>query len=272
MKGRSQLVVLGFLVFAYAGCPCKSIDRSYPQPTAEEILGHLGEERDAVRSFKTDSTMDYWVGDDRFRGTVLVMGEKGAKVRMNALRPDDATAVDLACDGTDFVLVDQMNNCVLSGPCTADSIAQLLRVPLAPDDFLYLALGTTPVIEGAKGTVRWDDKHGREIVELTGAGGMKQRIEVDGRDGKKTWDLLKSEVRGADGKVIWTAEHKEYRAITGDDGKAYRVPGKSMFKTPKEKSDLLVDWGDEREVNLELAPASFVMANVPDVPTCGQKK
>jgi hypothetical protein len=272
MKGRSrsQLVVLVFFAFAYAGCPCKSIDRSYPAPSAEEILGSLATEREALRSFRRDSTMDYWVGKDRFRGTVLAMGELSAKVRMQALRPDDATAVDLSCDGASFVLVDHMNNCVLTGPCNAESIAQLLRVPLAPDDFLYLALGSTPVIDGAQGSVRWDDKHGREVLELKGSGGMTQTIIVDGRDGQKTWDLLKSEVRrGKD--VVWTAEHKGYRELKGEDGQTYRVPSKSMFKSAADKTDVLIDW-ENTMVNPTLAPESFVNTEIPDVPMCGTKK
>lgn len=268
----SRLLFLACLLIlpTFAGCPCRSYDRGYTEPTTDEVLEHLAARRAGLSSFKTDSTMDYWVGKDRFRGTVLVMGTLGAKVRMNALRPDDAVAADLACDGMNFVFVDQMNNCILTGPCNEESIAALLRVPLAPDDFLYLGLGATPVIEGAQGKVRWDSKHGREVVELEGAGGMKQTILLDGRDGKKTWDLLRSEVRGADGKVIWTTDHTDYRVLKDAAGVDHRVPGKSNFKTPTEKSDLLVEWGSEREINLELAQALFELVP-PDVGFCGQK-
>lgn len=254
----------------FAGCPCRSYDRGYTAPTTEEVLEHLESKRAGLSSFKTDSTMDYWVGKDRFRGTVLVMGTQGAKVRMNALRPDDAVAADLACDGQSFVFVDQMNNCILTGPCNQDSIAALLRVPLAPDDFLYLALGATPVIEGAQGKVRWDSDKGREVVELEGAGGMKQTILLDGRDGKKTWDLLRSEIKGPDGRVLWTADHTDYEVVKDAAGVDHRVPGKSNFKTPAEKSDLLVEWGGEREINLEIPAAAFIL-QPPPVPFCGQK-
>lgn len=268
----SRLAFLACLLIlpAFAGCPCRSYDRGYTEPKTEEVLDHLAAKRAALTSFKTDSTMDYWVGKDRFRGTVLVMGTIGAKVRMNALRPDDAVAVDLACDGESFVMVDQMNNCILTGPCNADSIASLLRVPLAPDDFLYLALGATPVIDGAQGKVTWDSKHGREVVQLEGVGGMTQTILLDGRDGKKTWDLLRSEVKGADGKVIWTSDHTAYKVVKDVAGADHRVPGKSNFKTPAEKSDLLVEWGGEREINLELADELFVL-EPPPVAFCGQK-
>jgi hypothetical protein len=265
------LLACVLIVPAFAGCPCRSYDRSYAAPGLDELLGHLEARRAALRSYQTDSVMDYWIGKDRFRGEVLVMGTTGARVRMNALSPaGGSVAADLACDGVNFVYVDQLNNCVLTGPCTAESIAQLLRVPLEPDDFLYLALGATPVIEGAQGTVTWSSKSGREVLRLTGAGGMQQTVELDGRDGQKTWDVLKSEVRAPDGKVIWTVEHKGYRAVTGEDGTPYRVPGKSQIRTPQEKSDLLVEWGDDREINLELVDDKFDLAP-PDVPRCGSQ-
>jgi hypothetical protein len=267
---RVVFTLLVLVLPTVAGCPCRSYDRRYAAPTADEILASLAQRRDAVRSFRTSSTMDYWVGDDRFRGQVLVMGELGARVRMNALQPTEAVAADLACDGAGFVYVDHLHDCVLTGPCTQDSIAALLRVPLAPDDFLYLALGATPVVPGAAGTVRWDGREGREIVELTGEGGVRQTLVVDGRDGQRTWDLLRSEVRGADGTVLWTVDHKGYRTVEDAAGVAVRVPGKSNIRTPRDKSDLLVEWGDDLEVNVELPAAAWAL-EPPPLPVCGQR-
>ncbi|MCA9677082.1 MAG: hypothetical protein KC464_18800 [Myxococcales bacterium] len=265
---RTALLPLALIAGALlTGCP-STIKRAYPEPSVDAILAHLAEVRDGLHSFRTDSKMDYWVGKDRFRGTVWVMGEVGARVRMNALKPDDSVAADLACNGADFVYVDQLHNCVLWGPCNQDSIAQLLRVPLAPDDFLYLALGATPVIDGATGKVTWDSKHGREILELTGSGGLQQRIVLDGRD--QRWDVLESTMRKPDGTVIWTAEHTDYKVVNDEQGHPHRVPGKSNFKTPEEKSDLLVEWGGKRAINLELGDDKFLLAP-PDVATCGQQ-
>jgi outer membrane lipoprotein-sorting protein len=263
----TRLAGLALLLLLLPACPHK-YKRTYSEPGAEEILDSLAARRAAVKSFQTESQMDYWVGNDRFRGTVLILGELGAKVRINALRPDEDVAVDLACNGADFVMVDKLKNCVLTGPCNQDSIAQLLRVPLAPDDFLYLALGTTPVIPGATATVSWDAKRGAEVVKLSGAGGMTQTIIVDGRDGKKTWDLLHSEIR-AGKDVVWMVDHKDYSTKAAADGASVRVPGKSNFKTPTEKSDLLVEWiADKRQVNLTIDPTLFVL-EPPPVAMCG---
>ncbi len=268
MSRLRPLLSLAALALLGCGCPSKSVKRSYADPSVADMLAHLAEVRAGATSFSTDSQMDYWVGKDRFRGTVYVMGTAGAKVRMNALKPDDSVAADLACDGRDFVYVDALNNCVLTGPCNQDTIANLLRVPLAPDDFLYLALGATPVIDGAEGTVAWDSKRGREVIELTGSGGLEQTIVLDGRN--KTWDVLKSELRGADGVVIWTVENVGFVSVKDEQGTAHRVPGKTSFKTPKDKSDLLVEWGEDRKINLPLDDSKFELVP-PPVAICGQQ-
>lgn len=265
----SAFLLAGTLL-VLAGCP-HTYKRPYTEPAAAEIMEHLAAQRAALRSYKvTDATMDYWVGKDRFRGTVMVMGVTGSKVRMNALRPDNAVAADLSCDGTNYALSDKMNNCVLEGPCNADSIASLLRVPLEPDDFLYLALGATPVIPDATGKVRWDAKRGAEVLELEGSAGLKQTVVLDGRSGDKTWDILETTVKGPDGKVIWTAAHTKYVVVTDEQGNPHRVPGKSNIKTPSDKSDLLVEWGSERWINLELEDIVFEQVLDP-VPMCGTK-
>ena len=49
--------------------------------------------------------MDYWLGNQRAKGEVLVMGKPGAKVRFAALSPaGGSTIAEMACDGTSFAL------------------------------------------------------------------------------------------------------------------------------------------------------------------------
>ena len=56
-------------------------------PTAEDIVARLAKKRAELTSFTADSTMDYWLGSQRVKGEVLVMGTPGAKVRFAALSP-----------------------------------------------------------------------------------------------------------------------------------------------------------------------------------------
>ena len=212
--------------------------------------------------------MDYRVGDDRIKTTVLVMGERSAKVRFNALNPDDTTAADLACDGLNFAFVDFNKNCQLTGPCTSEAIAALLRVELEPDDFLALAIGSAPLIADADSTLEWSSASGSAILKRVSKDKqLSQEIVMDGRSAN--YDVTSATVRDAEGKVEWTLENKDFGKSTGKDGKEFRVPGKTRFQQPKVKGDLKIRW-NERTLNLELEPEKFAM-ELPGTAECGRK-
>ena len=147
---------LGGLLLIACGCPApKGTQRPYPEPTVADLVAQLSKARDAMTSFRADSTMDYWMGNQRAKGEVLVMGATGAKVRFAALSPAGGSSMaEMACDGTNFVYVDYQNNCALTGPCDQRSIATFFHIELAPDDFLHLAVGTPPIV-GATGKLTY---------------------------------------------------------------------------------------------------------------------
>jgi hypothetical protein len=275
VTSRSMLIVLALvLAMGYAGCSCtrhKPIPRSYPEPSTEEVLAHLADMQRHARSFQAESVMDYWVGDQRVKGTVLLMGRKGARVRINALNPTgDNVAADLACDGIGFEYIDYNNNCQLTGLCTKHSIAELLRISLEPDDFLLMVMGTTPVIADAQGTVTWDERHGREIIELVAPDNrFTQTVVLDGRD--RRWDVISSEVRDVRGNVLWRLRNKDFEPLATQDGRTFRVPQKSQLEQPQEKADLLVQW-KKRVLNLDIETAKFDMEIPPGLPSCRKQK
>lgn len=271
MSFRSLIVTSALVVIAaYPGCSCtgqKPVARPYPEPSAEQILEHLAEVRRHARSFRAESVMDYWIGDERVKGTVLLMGRKGARIRFNALNPTGGNvAVDLACDGIGFEYIDYNNNCQLTGLCTRETIAELLRISLEPDDFLLMVMGTTPVIPDAQGTVTWDDKHGREVLDLVSPDNhYTQTIVLEGRE--RAWDVIASEVRDARGNVLWRLRNKDFSTLRGADDWLFRVPEKTQLEQPEEKADLLVQW-KERAFNLEIETAKFDMEIPPGLPSC----
>jgi hypothetical protein len=261
-----RLVLIAALLLA-AGCPGpKGTQRPYPEPTAPAIVDRLAKQRESRRAFTAESTMDYWLGKDRVKGTVLVMGTDRRQVRFNALSPQGGGVLaDMACNGTDFTYVDFQNNCQLTGPCTRSSIAQLLRVDLEPEDFFALALGVVPIHPQATGTVAWDAGKGHERVTLASPAG-KQTIVIDAREGRS--DVLSSQLVGPDGKIVWSVENTDFRTVKGAQGGEHRLPGKTRFRSPGQEADLLVEW-KERAVNVTIDPAKFTV-NVPaGLPRCG---
>ena len=65
------------------------------------------------------------------------------------------------------------------------------------------------------------------------------------------------------GKNVAAAINPNQNPSPSPNPPAKKKPGKSF-------SDLLVEWGSDRKVNLELAPESFQL-EPPNVATCGQK-
>jgi hypothetical protein len=264
----NRSLVLAPLALA-CGCARGDIPRpAGPSPTVAEVVDHLAKARDELHSFTGSAVMDYWIGNDRFKGDVLAMGEAGSKVRIAALSPaGGSTIAEMACDGRNFVSVNYQNNCVLTGPCTKQSIATFFGIELTPDDFLHLALGTPPVVTEAHGEVTWDGHAGVERASLEGSDG-KQTIGIDARD--QRWDVVDSELTGTDGKPVWSIKNAAFDNAKDPDGKDHRVPGKSRFQTPgRQKADLTVEWR-ERTVNVAIDPAKFTIAVPVGLPTCGQ--
>lgn len=250
-----------------AACP-NGKRGGFPAPaklsTVDEVVARLAQLRDARTSFRAESVMDYWLGDERLKGTVLVMGTNQRQVRFNAISPASDVMADMACDGTNFTLVNMQQNCVLAGPCNGQSIATFLRVELEPEDMLHLALGTVPVLPSPTGSVEWDHAKGHERVKLTSSAGT-QTIVIDRKEGR--FDVVASEQRDPAGNVTWSVENTDFESVKDEAGGAHRLPGKIRFKSPGEKADLLVEW-KQRVVNPKLDPAKF-QVNVPaGLPSC----
>ncbi|HEU0035394.1 MAG TPA: hypothetical protein VFQ53_32515 [Kofleriaceae bacterium] len=253
-----------------AGCPKSGYKAPSNLPKAKDVVAKLDQQRAARKSFRVETVMDYFLGKDRVKGTVYVMGTSQRQLRFHAEKPDGTLLIDMACNGQDFTYVDFQNNCYLSGPCDRHSVASLLRVELEPEDFHDLAQGTPPVLKDGDGTVTWDSNRGYEIVKLQGAAGT-QTIAIDERDGR--FDVVSSELVGKDGKRLWSVENTDFRVIKDAAGVAHRVPGKTRFKSPEKDADLIVEWKDaERAINLELVAAKFSVPIPAGVPVCAAKQ
>ena len=250
------------------GCPTPggTTVRDHPAPTVPQVVERLTKARDALSSFTAESVMDYWLGNQRAKGDVLVMGTPGAHVRIAALSPaGGSTLAELACDGANFQYIDVNHNCQLTGPCDRQSIATLLHVELDPNDFMPLALGTPPVLSTSTGTIKWDSDKGLERVVLDSGAG-KQTLAID--DKGTHFDVVASELFDATGKRLWSIENADFVEVTDDAKIVHRVPGKTRFKTPDKESDLIVQW-NERHLNQPIDPKKFQLSIPAGLPRCG---
>lgn len=263
-----MLKVLGFVALSIVATSCGcggSIKPDHPRPPAADTVAKLQAHNANARAFRAKTSMDYWVGKERVKGTVLVQGRQGAFMRFNAINPGSGNvAVDLACTGATFKYLNYNDNCKLVGSCDRHSIGQLLRVGLAPDDFLLLAMGSTPVLTG-EATSTWDDKRGHEVVTIAAPGGLTQTLRIATNKGRL--DVIESQVVRSDGKVEWKLTNKDFSDTTTEAGVAWRAPGKSRFEQPAHDADLIVDW-QERSLNLPLEDELFDFELDMGIPDC----
>jgi hypothetical protein len=266
---RPVLVAAVSWALALAACSCtRSVPRPHAPPSVAEVVAALDARRGLARGFNHTGTMDFWSGGDRVKNvTVYVMGERGQKIRMNALDPAGGmTMADLACDGADFAFVDHRRDCALSGPCSEASIAALMRVRLAPDDFVLLALGQPAPLATANGSVRWDDEAGRWLVELHAADRRRQTLALSG-DATRRWDVEAARAYRADGSLDWVLTQKDFGEVAGADGARLRVPGRIRFEQKAEKADLIIRW-DERALNPTLDAEKFRLVPPAGLASC----
>jgi hypothetical protein len=261
--------LLGAVLVAVACCgPKPGAVNPRPELTVEAVVAEIAKARGELTSFRGESKMDYWLSGQRAKGDVLAMGKVGKFVRFAALSPaGGSTIAEMACDGTNFVYVDYQNNCALTGPCDAKSVAIFFGIELEPDDFLHLALGTPPIVGGnPTGTITWDGSAQVHRVALSSSDGA-QKLAIDTKPAN--WDVRTTELAGPDGKVRWSVENRDFRKVTGSGER--RVPEKTRFKSPAQNQDLLVEWGEEFEVNAQLPTQNFTLQAPAGLPTCGQQ-
>jgi outer membrane lipoprotein-sorting protein len=265
------LATLWALSTPACGCFSSAVKRPYPTPANGDVVAKLRQRNEHVKAFRAESVMDYRVSGERVKGTVLIAGKKGARIRFNAENPTGGNvAVDLACDGYGFKYINYNENCQLIGACSENAIASLLRVKLPPDDFMLMAVGGIPLIEHKSASVKWLGDKKREQLTLEGSDGSKQIIELSGNKDQR-WDVVMAKRLNAAGKIEWKIQNKDFRTKQGEDGASFRVPGKTLFEQPMAKADLLVEW-KKRELNLELPDQIFDMDIPEGLPVCGQKK
>ena len=258
--------LLGAVLITAACCgPKGGAKNPRPDLTIAAVVSEIAKARDAMKSFRGESTMDYWLSGQRAKGDVLVMGKVGKFVRFAALSPaGGSTIAEMACDGTNFVYVDIQNNCALTGPCDAKSVAIFFGIELEPDDFLHLALGTPPIAGSAPtDKITWDGGRKLHRVELTSPAGT-QKLSID----TNTWDVHDTELVGTNGKQVWSVANTDFDKVDGSGER--RVPGKTRFKSSAQNQDLLVEW-KQLEVNVELTNDKFKIEVPQGLPTCGQK-
>lgn len=256
---RFLIVALCGVVQACGGLPCPTVQHT----DAHVALRYHESMRRPLTSIRAEARVDQRGNDGRVRGTVLMFVETPDHVRFDAMTQFGPAAI-LTSDGVDFALTDLRENRYLFGPACPANIARLLGIPMSAHDTTAFLLGRTPVIETDDTSIECiGDATYR--IELRGADGRRQEIELQVREAdlnapllEQRMRLLRSELYDTRGKTVWRATYDDYRVIPlGEMGVA--VPYVVQIEQPQLGSDTLVRF-EEITVNPEIPGEVFTQS------------
>ena len=268
-RGGGRRVRTGLLLAvcgaALIGCAGSLPAPKYPFTDPGRALSLQALARERVQSLRAEARVDQRGKDGRIKGTVLMLVERPAGVRFDAMTQFGPAAV-LTSNGERFAYADLRSKRFLTGPTCPANIARMLNVPLSVQQTTQLLLGGTPVIEHDRSTIRWHDD-GFYRIELASA---EDRQEVDLGIGESDADhpperqelrLLRSEIYDARGKTRWRASYGDYQRVQFG---TYRIamPYEVRVEQPGAGNDTLIRF-KQIALNVDIPDDAFVQSPLP---------
>lgn len=217
---------------ALVACALPSCSR-YARPRSLETDPAVAEARILARRgvlprLSIDARASYYADDGARKGTVVMVLERPAKVRFEALTPTDDMLAILTSDGERFVQYERGSNLCNTGDACPENVARLVPIPMRGEDLVDVLLGGTPLIAATKRSLRWDSSDGFLVLELAGDAGVVQEVSVD----PCSYELYRSEVlRGGD--TVFVISMDGWHDVGGA-----RLPTEIRFEMPERDIDL----------------------------------
>ena len=272
-------LAMGLTAGSAAGCahaPPMAI-RPGIAPSAEALLQILAQRRGALRSLNARARATSWIGGDRLRATVLMLVERGGRLRFEAEISLQGTVSILTTDGAGrFQLLDMRNNQLQQGPACPANVASMIRIPLAPAEVAALLLGDVwlpPWGSAGAGTadnpgraasvghvgnvrVEWDGTRRADVLVVrhdSGAGDGAEETRVFFRPDDRGEQITGVTVSGPAGP-LWRASYEELQDVPG----GLRLPALIRFAERASSFDDGVEIRfKDRTPNPELSSANF---------------
>ena len=153
------------------GCGCGGGNTvpGHPAPAVSRVVATLKVGAASVQAVQSESVMDYWVGDQRVKGDVYLMGRVGARLRLNALLSPAAPSPSNLLTSSETLqlqLFDYNNNC--QAPPVRRRGPRLFAAGAARTrDFYLLSFGAVKPPPGSPGpSPGIPTRRDRERVEL----------------------------------------------------------------------------------------------------------
>ncbi len=244
---RDRAALLWALLAALGCRPGTPTDVDFgalPEPDALlETLRRQGERR---RSLRATGRVTAFGPEGRVRLRTVIVAQRPRSFRLETLTPFEQPVDVMASDGERLWLLREGE--LFEGPASAENVARLLPLPMAPEELVETLLGGVPVPAGFS-AVRVEAAGDRWRLHLEGAAGSSGVLELD----PKTLRVLSAAHRDPSGELRTEVDFAGYRAAP-DGGPA--VPTEIEVRVPSIESELSIRLG-EPELDVELLPSLF---------------
>jgi len=216
IRPRHALLCLA-LVPLFAACAgAKHATRSYPAPTADELLAAVRARQAAVTGMNVEARATSWLGGERVRGTVQMLVGRGGQLRFEAEVALQGTVALLAVDQGQFTFIDHQKHLFRKGPACPTNVAALVRIPLAPAEVAAILLGDVPLPKDGKAlAVEWDGERGADVLVLGGPQGATLWLGLRRPNAAvPAWDVLYLEGQEAGTKDRWRVAYEDFDRST----------------------------------------------------------
>jgi len=219
IRPRAWLALAGFALWSLAtSCAgTRHATRSYPAPSADELLSAVRARQAAVSGMNVEARATSWLGGERVRGTVQMLVGRGGQLRFEAEVALQGTVALLAVDHGQFAFIDHQKHLFRKGPACPANVATLVRIPLHPAEVAAILLGDVPLPEGGKVLgVEWDGGRGADVLALAGPQGTTLWLGLRRPNmAVPAWDVLYLEGQEAGGKARWRVAYEDFERARG---------------------------------------------------------
>jgi hypothetical protein len=243
-----------------AGCATTApVRRTYPVPSADELLAVLRARQAGARSLNLETRTTSWLGGERVRGTVQMLVERAGNLRFEAEVALQGTVAALAVHQGTFVFVDHQKKTFRQGPATPSDVASLIRIPLPAEAVAAILLGDVFVPEASKALdVGWDQ--GADVLHLQAPDGAELWVSLRRpAPPVAAWDVVAVAGQPALARARWRVS---YQDLQRSDGQSF--PGFIRFAEPGRDFDDGVEIKvRDRIVNPSFPADAFLLAAPP---------
>jgi len=251
VRPRSSACLNAFAVasaFTWIGCPRPPIEFG-PEGQifdGSRLVALLNKDAESRRGIKAAAKVS--VESPTQKGSVdeLLSASRPANLHLETLDFFGRPVALLVTSGGRFAFFDSGKNEVTRGPASADNLARILPLTLAPADAVALLLGVPGPIESATPSLALDEGRRAYVLTLSGAS-SKQTIVADTRDLK----ILEMDLQGSFG---YRVEYDKF-----EEGRARRVAHRIRLSVPERGTRVEVSLSDV-ELNAEDEPGLFTFA------------